>query len=113
MRLLFLALLLLTTANAQGSSSIVGEYTVAGANPSGTTYKGKATIRQNGRVYVVGWTLDNGTTYKGTGVLQNNHFAVMWTPCGVSSYTVQGRTLKGIWAGCEDTKTGTETLTKR
>jgi hypothetical protein len=111
MRFLILALLLLA-ANAQGSS-ISGEYSVSGVSQSGTKYTGKATIRQRGQVYVVGWTLLGGTIYRGTGVLQNNHFAVMWTPCGVSSYTIQGKTLKGIWAGCEDSKTGTETLTKK
>jgi hypothetical protein len=113
MRLLLLALFLLAAASAQGSSSIGGEYSVSGVSQSGTKYTGKATIRQRGQVYVVGWTLLDGTIYRGTGVLQNNHFAVMWTPCGVSSYTVQGKTLKGIWAGCEDSKTGTETLTKK
>jgi hypothetical protein len=112
MRPLLLAILLLATANAQGSS-LSGEYSVTGVYQSGTKYTGKATIRQRGQVYVVGWTLSNGTTYRGTGVLQNNHFAVMWTPCGVTSYLVQGKTLKGIWAGCEESKTGTEILTKK
>jgi hypothetical protein len=112
MRPLLLALLLLATAHAQGSS-LSGEYTVAGTFVSGQPYTGKATIRQKGQVYVVGWTLVNGTTYKGTGIVQNNHFAVVWTPCGVSSYTISGKTLRGIWAGCEDSKTGTETLTRK
>jgi hypothetical protein len=112
MRPLLLALLLMATAHAQ-SSNLGGEYAVSGTYPGGTTYTGKATIRPKGQVYVVGWTLSNGTTYKGTGVVQNNHFAVVWTPCGVSSYTVSGKTLRGIWAGCEDNKTGTETLTRK
>jgi hypothetical protein len=112
MRPLLLALFLLATAHAQ-NSSLGGEYTVSGRFVSGAPYTGKATIRQRGQVYVVGWTLENGTTYKGTGIVQNNHFAVMWTPCGVSSYTISGKTLRGIWAGCEDSKTGTETLTRK
>jgi hypothetical protein len=103
---------LLGTALAQ-NPSLSGEYKVTGSHPSGTPYAGKATIRQTGQVYVIGWTLSDGNSYKGTGVLQGTHFAVAWTPCGVSSYTLRGNTLEGIWAGCENTKTGKETLTKK
>lgn len=103
---------LLGTATAQ-NPSLSGEYKVTGSHASGTKYTGKATIRQTGQVYVIGWTLSDGNSYKGTGVLQGTHFAVTWTPCGVSSYTVRGNTLEGIWAGCGNTQTGKETLIKK
>ena len=98
---------------AAQNSSLSGEYKVTGSHASGTTYTGKATIRQTGQVYVIGWTLNDGSSYKGTGVFQGTHLAVAWTPCGVSSYTVRGGILEGIWAGCGNTQTGQETLTKR
>ena len=104
--------LLLGTATAQ-NPNLSGEYKVVGSHSSGTKYTGKATIRQTGQVYVIGWTLTDGSSYKGTGVLQGTHFAVSWTPCGVSLYAISGNTLDGIWAGCENTKTGKETLIKR
>ncbi len=103
---------ILSSATAQ-NNGITGQYTVKGSHPSGTTYTGKATIRQTGQVYVIGWTLSDGIAYKGTGILQGTHLAVTWTPCGVSSYTVRGSTLDGIWAGCENIKTGKETLTRK
>jgi hypothetical protein len=108
----FALVLLLGTATAQ-NPNLSGEYKVLGSHSSGTKYTGKATIRQTGQVYVIGWTLSDGSNYKGTGVVQGTHFAVSWTPCGVSSYTVRGNTLDGIWAGCGNTQTGKETLTKR
>ena len=104
--------LLIGTTIAQ-TPSINGIYSVVGSHQSGTKYTGKAVIRQTGQVYVVGWTLNDSSTYKGIGVLQGSHFAVTWTPCGVSSYTVRGNVLDGVWAGCSDTKMGKETLTRR
>jgi hypothetical protein len=104
--------LLFGSAAAQ-TPSISGSYNVTGSHESGTKYSGKATIRQTGQVYAVGWTLNDGSSYKGTGVLQGTHFAVTWTPCGVSLYTVRASTLEGVWAGCGNTKMGKETLTKR
>ena len=104
--------LLFGSAAAQ-TPSIVGSYNVTGSHESGTKYTGKATIRQTGQVYVVGWVLNDGSSYKGTGVLQGAHFAVTWTPCGVSLYTVRASTLDGVWAGCGNTKMGKEILTKR
>ena len=112
LRSTFIIALLFGTAIAQ-NPSLNGEYTVTGSHSSGTKYTGKATIRQTGQVYVIGWTLNDGSTYKGTGVLQGTHLAVAWTPCGVSSYAVRGNTLEGVWAGCGNTQTGKETLTKR
>lgn len=109
----FILIALLLSPAAAQKSGLSGEYKVTGSHASGTKYTGKATIRQTGQVYVVGWTLNDGSSSRGTGVLQGSHFAVTWTPCGVSSYTVRGNTLDGIWAGCGNTQTGKETLTKR
>jgi hypothetical protein len=104
--------LLFGSAAAQ-TPNISGSYNVTGSHESGTKYTGKATIRQTGQVYAMGWKLNDGSVYNGTGVLQGTHFAVTWTPCGVSLYTLRGSTLEGVWAGCGNTKMGKETLTKR
>jgi len=79
-----------------------GDYLVEGVNPSGSTYKGKASLRRQGDTYLVTWTFSN-EKFSGSGSLSGEVLAVNWkTASGVSgvvNYEInQDGILKGSWA---------------
>jgi hypothetical protein len=82
--------------------SLEGEYLVEGVNPSGSKYKGKASLQLQGDTYTVTWTISN-EKFSGSGSLSGDVLAVNWkTNTGVSgvvNYQVnEDGTLRGSWA---------------
>ncbi len=89
-------------ATQPAQRSLEGDYLVEGVNPSGSKYKGKATLRRKGDTYTVTWTISN-EKFSGSGTLNGDVLAVNWkTNTGVSgvvNYQLnEDGTLKGSWA---------------
>jgi Tfp pilus assembly protein PilF len=85
-----------------GQRPLEGDYLVEGVNPSGSTYKGKASLRRQGDAYMVTWTISN-EKFSGSGSLSGEVLAVNWkTAAGVSGvvqYEIgHDGILKGSWA---------------
>jgi len=99
----------------EGPEGLEGTYTItAGKNTSGKPYGGKVAIAKNGETYTVKWTLPN-ESYSGVGILVGNTMVVGWGQddgFGVVIYGQDGGNFKGKWASANDTKLGSETLTK-
>ncbi|MCU0573411.1 MAG: tetratricopeptide repeat protein [Syntrophobacteraceae bacterium] len=89
-------------AASSGPPPLEGDYLVEGVNPSGSTYKGKASVKRKGDEYTVTWVIAN-VKFSGKGSLNGDRLAVNWqTSTGESgslSYQLnQDGTLKGSWA---------------
>mgnify|MGYP005847949623 CR=1 FL=1 len=89
-------------AASPSSPPLEGDYLVEGRNPSGSTYKGKASVRRKGDEYMVTWDIAN-VKFSGKGSLNGDVLAVNWqTSMGESgslSYQLNpDGTLKGSWA---------------
>lgn len=85
-----------------GSPPLEGEYLVEGVNPSGSTYKGRASVKRKGDEYTVTWVIAN-VKFSGKGSMNGDMLAVNWhTSTGESGslrYQLnRDGTLKGSWA---------------
>ncbi len=79
-----------------------GDYLVEGVNPSGSTYKGKASLKREGNGFIVTWVIAN-VKFSGKGSMNGDILAVNWqTSTGQSgsvSYQLgQDGILRGSWA---------------
>ena len=111
-----------STSSSSGTTSttkttppdIAGEYSVVGANPNGSAYKGELEVIKHGDVYQFRWS--SGTSYDGVGVQLGDVVAVAFTTgengkgCGVVDYTIidDGASLDGIWGYWGTDQSGTE-----
>ena len=55
-----------------------GDYSVAGANPNGSTYEGSVKVRPDGDSYAVTWRI-GGQTFTGVGLDDGQTFAVAYS----------------------------------
>lgn len=99
----------------EGPEGLDGTYTItSGKNAAGKPYTGKVDIAKNGETYTVKWTLPN-ESYSGVGILVGDTMVVGWgqdNGFGTVIYVQDGANFKGKWASANDTKLGSETLTK-
>ncbi|MGK7955583.1 MAG: hypothetical protein AB4063_10045 [Crocosphaera sp.] len=76
---------------------LIGNYTVNGKNPDGTSYYGKATIKYEDNVYQIKWEIAEQQIFYGSGMLENNLLKIYWQG-GIVTYIIQDDTLVGTWA---------------
>lgn len=89
-------------APSQTPMVVEGDYLVEGVNPSGTTYRGKASVKRKGDEYTVTWDIAN-VKFSGKGSLNGDVLAVNWQTASGESGSLSYRlnedgTLKGSWA---------------
>ncbi len=101
----------------EAGAAVEGNYTGAGTNPGGGSYKCDVTVAKAGTVYKVTWYFGGKPGYEGMGVVRGNTFVVGFANSsgyGVVAYTVNADgSLDGTWTGKGATKVGMETLKKK
>lgn len=112
-----LVVLLVLPLGAGAAEGLEGIYDCEGTNSGGGSYQGTVVIIQNGDCYQVTWHIGS-QIYLGVGLMQGDRLSVGYrdlsgSSTGVVVYKVEGEKLQGVWAMPGDTKTGTETLTRR
>jgi hypothetical protein len=87
---------------------ILGNYTVQGRNPNGSSYSGEAAISFDGSKYEIGWNLAGGQRFYGSGILDDKLLKINWEG-GMVTYIIRdnGKILDGTWANGK----GSEILT--
>jgi hypothetical protein len=82
-----------------GLDDLPGQYTVAGVNPNGSSYRGEVTITEDGGVYSFRWRISNGDIFRGKGRLRGRILSVDWGQKYPVIYHVDDNgTLRGKWA---------------
>lgn len=93
---------------------ILGDYSVAGVNPDGTTYEDALEITASNGIFWWNWF---DRSKPGVGLSYENMVTVAWTKsgyCGPFVYTLHDDgTLEGIWTERFETSIGDETLAPR
>lgn len=96
----------LSSTQPTSIDDLPGQYTVAGINPNGGTYRGEVTITEDGGVYNFRWRISNGDIFRGKGRLRGRILTVDWGQKYPIIYHVdEDGTLRGKWAngrGSED-----------
>ena len=89
-----------------GLDDLPGQYSVAGVNPNGSTYRGEVTITEDGGIYNFRWRISNGDVFRGKGRLRGRILTIDWGQKDPVIYHVdEDGTLRGKWAkgrGSED-----------
>ncbi|MBI3704103.1 MAG: hypothetical protein HY244_09730 [Rhizobiales bacterium] len=86
-------------SQSSGLDDLPGQYSVAGVNPNGSTYRGEVTISEDGGVYNFRWRISNGDTFRGKGRLRGRILSVDWGQKYPVIYHVdEDGTLRGKWA---------------
>jgi hypothetical protein len=87
---------------------ILGNYTVQGRNPNGSSYSGEAAISFDDSKYEIAWNLAGGQRFYGSGILDDKLLKINWEG-GMVTYIIRdnGRILDGTWANGK----GSEILT--
>jgi len=103
-------------AGAASAQSVGGTYSVAGTNPSGSTYTGTATITPSGSSCTISWQTGS-TTSEGICMLANKAFAAFYklgSDYGLVVYELQpDGSLKGYWTIADREGVGGEILTPK
>ena len=86
----------------------LGNYSVLGRNPNGTTYFGEATLNKTDSGYQLTWKIAGRQVFYGSGVIDDQLLKIKWEN-GLVTYLIKdhGRLLEGSWAN----GTGSEVLT--
>lgn len=98
------------------SADIVGNYSVEGNDPLGSSYSGTATISKAARIYTAWWYYQDGTSDMGTGIVTQNQISFIYrgsqTPreSGIITYQIENDQLVGRWIAIGATTVGTETM---
>jgi len=95
-----------------GPESLSGTYTVVKATGG---YTGTVSIVPTGETYAFTWSLNTGS-FRGIGIKRGDVLSVGWSPSGmvgVVSYEISRDALIGRWSTLNETRTGSETLTRR
>jgi hypothetical protein len=95
-----------------GPENLNGTYTIV---RSSSGYTGTVAIVPTGETYSVTWAVSGGG-FRGVGIKRGDVLSVGWSPgatVGVVSYDIARDTLVGRWSLLNETRVGTETLTKR
>jgi hypothetical protein len=79
---------------------LLGEYSIDGVNPNGSSYGGVVTITAGaGGTYNFRWQIGRSQTYRGTGRLRGRTLTVNWGQTHPVIYRVEDDgTLRGRWA---------------
>jgi hypothetical protein len=82
------------------TDNLLGEYSIDGRNPNGSTYGGTVTITAgSGGTYNFRWRIGNGQIYRGTGRLRGRTLTVNWGQSAPVIYRVEDDgTLRGTWS---------------
>ena len=89
----------LSPTQPTGIGDLPGQYTVAGVNPNGSTYRGEVTITEDGGSYNFRWRISNGDIFRGKGRLRGRILTVDWGQKYPVIYHVdEDGTLRGKWA---------------
>ena len=98
------------------STNYAGTYNIAGTNPNGSTYLGTMTIAAYGDGYRATTTIGS-STFRGIGSTLGKYVAMAFNNGGAPLIALYENTdtgaLRGVWQGYNDTKEGTENLTKQ
>lgn len=118
MRALILSLALaIATTLPSAAQSIGGEYTVAGTNLDGSTYKGEATITLTSETTCVIEWQTGGTSSEGICMRNGDAFSagyVLNDDVGLVVYRVkENGTLDGLWTLAGKEGSGTEVLSPK
>jgi hypothetical protein len=95
------------------NNEIVSQYTATGRNPSGSTYREKILVQDQGGLYKFLWADSRST---GTGIKSGNVVAVGFgsVPCNVVLYRVQeDGSLNGVWGLYGGSQPGEEQATRQ
>lgn len=98
------------TATRTSGTDLEGEYSIAGKNPKGESYKGTLKVTKDGDGYLFNW--NTGNSFSGFGIRAGEFVAVGFggKQCAFVGYDVQGDgTLAGKWGSQNSKKFGTET----
>ncbi len=63
--------------NNKPGLTIEGDYSVLGTNPEGHKYRGKVTIRKQGKYYMLMWKIGKDS-YQGKGLISGKMLTVNW-----------------------------------
>lgn len=89
-----------TAPEPLSSDSLLGEYSVVGTNPNGTSYRGVVNITSGGGgLYNFVWRIGSSQSYRGSGRLNGRTLTVNWGQSSPVIYQVQDNgVLVGRWS---------------